>query len=599
MDLVAAKFTEIKKKYGSESLAGFACSRAPNEDCYMLQKLVRCAFGSNNVDNCARVCHSASVHGLAITLGSGAMTNTIKDITEEPEVILVVGSNPTEAHPVVGARIRRAARRGAKLIVVDPRDITLTKDAAIHLKIKPGTNVAFANGMMNIFINEGLIDEEFIKTRTEGFEELAEIVKDYTPEKVAEICHINAEDLKAAARMYAKAEKAPIIYCLGVTEHSTGTEGVMSMSNMAMMVGKLGRPGCGVNPLRGQNNVQGACDMGALPEKFPGYQNVEDPAVMEKFEKAWGIELNHKAGLKATEVLPAAIEGKIKGLYIFGEDPIVTDPDTHHVEKALTSLDFLVVQDLFMTETAAYADVVLPGVSYAEKEGTFSNTERRVQRVRKAVDLGTNARLDTDIFIDVMNRMGYPQPKLTSAEIMDEIASLTPSFAGISHARLDAGESLQWPCTGKDHPGTPIMHVGKFSRGLGYFYPAKYKPSVELPDEEYPTILITGRMLYHYNTRAMTGKSKGITQIVNESYIEMNDKDAEKIGVKHGDRVKVSSRRGELTTTARVGKKVSPGESFMTFHFPDGNANKLTNAVYDNIACIPEYKVCAVKIEKA
>ena len=599
LDLIAAKFTELKKKYGPESLAGFACSRAPNEDCYMLQKLVRCAFGSNNVDNCARVCHSASVHGLAITLGSGAMTNTIKDITEEPDVIMVVGSNPTEAHPVVGARIRRAARRGAKLIVVDPRDITLTKDAAIHLKIKPGTNVAFANGMMNIFINEGLIDEEFIKNRTEGFEELAEIVKDYTPEKVAEICHIDAEDLKAAARMYAKAEKAPIIYCLGVTEHSTGTEGVMSMSNMAMMVGKLGKPGCGVNPLRGQNNVQGACDMGALPEKFPGYQNVADEAVMAKFEKAWGIELNHNPGLKATEVLPAAIEGKIKGLYIFGEDPIVTDPDTHHVEKALTSLDFLVVQDLFMTETAQYADVILPGVSYAEKEGTFSNTERRVQRVRKAVDLGTNARLDTDIFIDVMNRMGYPQPQLTSAEIMDEIASLTPSFAGISHARLDAGESLQWPCTGPDHPGTPIMHVGKFSRGLGYFYPAKYKPSLELPDEEYPTILITGRMLYHYNTRAMTGKSKGITQIVNESYIEMNDKDAEKIGVKNGDRVKVSSRRGDLVTTARVGKKLSEGESFMTFHFPDGNANKLTNAVYDDIACIPEYKVCAVKIEKA
>ena len=401
LDLVASKFMELKKQYGSDSLAGFACSRSPNEDIYMVQKMVRCCFGTNNTDNCARVCHSASVAGLAMTLGSGAMTNPIEDITKNADLIMLVGSNPEEAHPVVGMQIRQAIKRGCKLIVVDPRDIGLAKKADIHLKLKPGTNVAFANGIMNVILSEGLQDDKFIAERTEGFEELKEIVKDYTPEKVAEICHIDADDLRKAAIMYAKADRAPIIYCLGVTEHSTGTEGVMSMSNMAMMVGKLGREGCGVNPLRGQNNVQGACDMGAQPNVYPGYQKVTDPAVREKFEKAWGVKLDPNIGTHATDVFPKAITGEIKGLYIYGEDPVVTDPDTTHIIKALKSLDFFVLQELFMTETAQYADVILPGVSYAEKEGTFTNTERRVQRVRKAVTVPGEMRLDTDIIIDL------------------------------------------------------------------------------------------------------------------------------------------------------------------------------------------------------
>lgn len=598
LDLVATKFLEIKRKYGSDALAGFACSRSTNEDIYMMQKLVRCAFGTNNVDNCARVCHSASVAGLAMTLGSGAMTNTIEDITKEPDVIMLVGSNPEEAHPVIGMQIRQAVQRGCKLIVVDPRDIDLAKKADVHLKLKPGTNVAFANGIMNVIIEEGLQNMDFINSRTEGYEEIREIVKNYTPEKVAKICNIDADDLRVAARMYAKADKAPIIYCLGVTEHSTGTEGVMSMSNMALLVGKLGKSGCGVNPLRGQNNVQGACDMGALPGDFPGYQKVTNPEVLDKFEKAWGTKLNPNPGTHATDIFPAAIKGDVKGLFIFGEDPIVTDPDTNHVIKALESLDFFVMSELFITETAQYADVILPGVSYAEKEGTFSNTERRVQRVRKAVELEGEMRLDTDIFIDLMNRMGYPQHYMTSAQIMDEIASLTPSFAGISHERLDKGESLQWPCTDKNHPGTPIMHVEKFSRGLGWFYPAEYIPSAELPDDEYPIILMTGRILYHYTTRAMTGKTEGLMEIAPSSFIEINIKDANDIGIKNGDRVKVSSRRGEIETTARVGDKVSKGETWMPFHFPDGNANWLTNAALDKYARIPEYKVCAIKVEK-
>ena len=608
LDLVASKFMEIKKKYGGDALAGFACSRSPNEDIYMVQKMVRCCFGTNNTDNCARVCHSASVAGLAMTLGSGAMTNPIEDITKNADVIMLVGSNPEEAHPVVGMQIRQAIARGCKLIVVDPRDIGLAKRADIHLKLKPGTNVAFANGIMHVIIEEGLQDEAFIAERTEGYEKLRDIVKDYTPEKVAEICHIDAEELRKAAIMYAKADRAPIIYCLGVTEHSTGTEGVMSMSNMAMLVGKLGREGCGVNPLRGQNNVQGACDMGAVPTDFPGYQKlringeVNEP-VFEKFEKAWGVKLNRNPGTHATDVFPKAVTGEIRGLYIYGEDPVVTDPDTNHIIKALKSLDFFVLQELFMTETAQYADVILPGASYAEKEGTFSNTERRVQRVRKAVESPGEARLDTDILIDLMNRMGYPQKQMTAAEIMDEIASLTPSFGGISHARLDSeevgGRGLQWPCPTKDHPGTRILHVGKFTRGLGWFYPAEYVPSAELPDEDYPIILMTGRILYHYTTRAMTGKTPELMEIAGKSFIEMNVFDADKLGIRDGDRVKVASRRGQLVTTARVGTKTSPGESWMPFHFPDGNANWLTNAALDKFARIPEYKVCAIRIEKA
>ena len=530
------------------------------------------------------------------------MTNTIRDITRESDVIMLVGSNPEHAHPVIGMQVRQAVQRGAKLIVVDPREIDLAKKADIHLKLKPGTNVAFANGMMHIFIEEGLVDQTFIDERTENFEAMKEMVKDYTPEKVAEICNIDADDLRAAARMYAKADKAPIMYCLGVTEHHTGTEGVMSMSNIAMMVGKIGRPGCGVNPIRGQNNVQGACDMGASPTDFPGYQKLEKPEVMEKFEKAWGTELNHKAGTKATDCFPKMISGEIKGLFIFGEDPVRTDPNTKHVIHALESVDFLVVDELFMTETAKYADVVLPGKSYAEKEGTFSNTERRVQRVRKAVDIRGDVKDDTWIFTEIMNRMGYPQPHMTSAEIMDEIASLTPSFAGISHARLDseevAGQGLQWPCTSKDHPGTPIMHVGKFSRGLGLFRPAAYTPSMELPDEEYPLIMMTGRILYHYNACAMTDKTEGINKMANHNFIEINTEDAEKLGIVNGETVQVTSRRGSITAEAVVSEKTNPGETWMPFHYVDG-ANWLTNDALDSISSTPEYKVCAVKVSKA
>ncbi|EOZ5797555.1 formate dehydrogenase subunit alpha [Enterococcus faecalis] len=596
LTLVSSKFNEIKAENGADALAGFSCSRATNEDNYVFQKMVRAAFGTNNVDNCARVCHSASVHGLAQTLGSGAMTNPIADITEDVDMILLVGSNPEEAHPVIGAQIRQAIQTGTQVVVVDPRKINLVKDSALHLQVQAGTNVAFANGMMHVILKEGLADRHFIEERTEGFSDLEKMVADYTPEKVSEICHIHPEDLIQAARMYAKAEKAPIIYCLGVTEHSTGTEGVMSMSNLAMLVGKVGKPGCGVNPLRGQNNVQGACDMGCMPYDFPGYQKVNNPEVIDKFEKAWHVPLNRNTGLTSTKVLPAATAGNVKGLYIFGEDPIVTDPDTGHVRQALESLDFLVVQELFMTETAAYADVVLPGISYAEKDGTFTNTERRVQRVRKAVEPRGQAREDYEIFCEVMTRMGYPCAYESAKEIMEEISALTPSFGGINYERLEK-ESLQWPCRSLTDPGTPIMHVGSFARGKGLFKAIPYKQAQELPDEEYPYLMSTGRMLYHYNTRAMTGRTEGINQIANHSYIEINAVDAQALGIQEGDKVEVHSRRGKIETYAAVGNRVFPQEVFMTFHFPDGNVNEITNAVFDDIATIPEYKVCAVAIK--
>ena len=602
LDLVASRFMQIRKEYGPESLAGFACSRSPNEDVYMVQKMVRTCFGSNNVDNCARVCHSSSVTGLAKSFGSGAMTNPIGDITKDVDMILLVGSNPEEAHPVVGMQIRHAVENGTKLVVVDPRVTGLAKKADIHLKLRPGTNVAFSLGMLNVIITEGLADEDFIAERTEGFEELRRTVMDYPPEKVAEICHIDADDLRAAARMYALADKAPIIYCLGVTEHTTGVEGVMSLANLAMSVGKMGRSGCGVNPLRGQNNVQGGCDMGAMPNKYPGYQDVTDPAVREKFEKAWGVPLSSEIGIHATEVFPAAIEGRIKGLYIYGEDPVVTDADTSHIIKALKSLDFLVIQELFMTETAQLADVILPGRSYLEKEGTFSNTERRQQRVRKAITVPGNMRLDTDIIIDLMNRMGYPQKQMTAAQIFDEMASLTPSFAGISHARLDSeevhGQGLVWPCPSPDHPGTPILHVGRFSRGLGLFSPAPYRESAELPDNDYPLMLTTGRILSHYTTRAMTGRTEGMMEIEGHSFIEINSADAAELGIRNGERVRVRSRRGVITSEARVSEKTGRGETWMPFHFPDGDCNWLTNAKLDPFSRIPEYKVCAVRLEK-
>ena len=535
-------------------------------------------------------------------LGSGAMTNSIDDIVDQADVIMLVGSNPEEAHPVIGMRIRQAVERGCRLIVVDPRDIGLAAQADIHLKLRPGTNVAFANGMVNLLIQLGLFDKDFVRERTEGFRIMQAQVEEFTPRFVAEECGVTVQDLVATAKMYGQAKRAAILYCLGVTEHTTGTDGVMALSNIAMVSGNLGVAGGGMNPLRGQNNVQGACDMGAGPDDLTGYQKVCDPAAREKFERAWGVELPSWPGTKATECFPAMLEGRIKGLFIFGEDPVRTDPDTHHVLKALEALEFLVVEDLFLTETAKLADVVLPGRSYAEKEGTFTNTERRIQRVRRAVEGPAGARLDTEVFTELMNRMGYEQPALTPAQLMDEIASLTPIYGGVSHARLDgeaAARGLQWPCPAPDHPGTPILHVSSFTNGVGAFSTPDYLRSAELPDEEYPLLLMTGRVLYQYNACAMTGRTTAANEVVGSSFIEINTHDAAMLGIADGDRVRVMSRRGQVEASARVSGKTNPGETWMPFHFQDGNANWLTHAALDRVSKAPEYKVCAIKVEKA
>ncbi len=595
-ELIARKLNETKSNFGADALAGFASARVTNEENYLFMKMVRAVFGTNNVDHCARLCHASTVAGLATTLGSGAMTNSIAEVLNS-DVIFVTGSNTTETHPVIGSKIRRAVANGAKLIVAEPRCIDLVKQADVFMQITPGTNVALYNGMMNVIIEEGLQDEAFIKQRCENYEELAKVIKEYTPERVAEICGINAEDIRVAARLYAKAKAASIFYSMGVTQHSTGTSGVMGTSNLALLCGQIGKESSGVNPLRGQNNVQGACDMGCLPGDFTGYQKVANPEAVAKFEKAWGVKLSTEPGHTVTEIIPMAGKGEIKFLYIMGENPMLSDPDQKHVRAGLEALDFLVVQDIFLTETAELADVVLPAASFAEKDGTFTNTERRVQRVRRAIPAPGQAKADWVILQEMMAKLGYAKSYANASEIMEEIASITPSYGGISYARLE-NESLQWPCPTTDHPGTKFLHKDKCARGLGLLKPWEFKPSAETPDSDYPLILSTGRILYHYHTKTMTGKVDGLNNLYPESFVEINPIAARKLSIVDGDKVRVSTRRGAVQATARVTEKLKENVIFMPFHFADGPANALTNPVLDPIAKIPEFKSCAARLEK-
>jgi formate dehydrogenase alpha subunit len=522
------------------------------------------------------------------------MTNSINEVLNS-DVIFVTGSNTTVGHPVIGTKIRQAKQNGARIIVAEPRKIDLVADADVFLQITPGTNVALYNGMMNVIIAEGLQNTEYIEARTEKYEELVAALAAYTPEKAAEICGISAEDIRTAARLYAKAGKAAIFYSMGVTQHSTGTEGVMTLSNLALLCGNIGIESGGINPLRGQNNVQGACDMGGLPGDLPGYQKVANPQVLEKFEKAWGVKLSDKPGLTLCEIVHKAGHGDIKVLYIMGENPMVSDPDLHHVEEALKNTEFLIVQDIFLTETAQLADVVLPAASFAEKDGTFSNTERRVQRVRKAIEPVGASKADWVILMELMNKLGYDKTYANPAEIFAEISSVTPSYGGINYDRLEQG-SIQWPCPNTEHPGTRYLHKDAIARGKGLFRPTEYKPSNELPDAEYPYLLTTGRVLYHYHTRTMTGKVDGLNKLSPESFIEMNPLTAGNLGLKDGDMVTVTSRRGEVTAKAVVTGKIKENVVFMPFHFAEGAANTLTNPALDPISKIPEYKVCAVNI---
>jgi len=540
------------------------------------------------------------VTGLVTAFGSGAMTNSLDDIANDAQVYFIIGSNTTENHPVLGMRIRQAVKqRGAKLIVCDPRSIPITEFATLHIRQKPGTDIALLNGIMHVLIAEGLYDKKFVEERTEGLEELKAKVMEYPPERASEICSITPEEIIEAAHLLAKNRPGALLYAMGITQHTTGHQNVLSCANLQMLLGNMGVPGGGVNPLRGQVNVQGACDMGALVNVYPGYQKVAGPAMREKFEKAWGVPLSDKVGITLVEMLNKAEKGEIKAMYIMGENPMVSDPDVNHVEKCLKSLDFLVLQDIFLTETAALADVVLPGPSFAEKDGTFTNTERRIQFVRQAIDPPGEARQDWWISGEIARRMGYDGLAYNSPrEIMDEINCLTPIYGGITWDRIGT-QGLQWPCSNAEHQGTPILHVGRFSRGLGHFSAVDWLPPTEEPDEQYPFIFTTGRVLYHFHTGSMSRRSEGLDAIYPEAMVELNPEDASRLGIADGQMVKVSSRRGEVTARAEVSGKVEPGVVFMAWHFAEAAANKLTIAALDPTAKIPEYKVCAVKVEAA
>jgi formate dehydrogenase alpha subunit len=536
------------------------------------------------------------VAGLAAAFGSGAMTNSIAEI-ENSKCIFIIGSNTSEAHPLIGSRILKARERGAKLIVADPRRIQLSFYADIFVRHQLGTDVALINGIMNVILKEGWYDRKFVEERTEGFKEFQKVVERYTPESVEKITGVQGKDIRKIADLYARSESSSIVYAMGITQHITGVDNVKSLANLAMLCGQIGRESTGVNPLRGQNNVQGACDMGGLPNVYPGYQPVSDGQITEKFEKAWGTKLSTRPGLTMTEMLKAVMAGEVKAMFILGENPMVSDADIQHVEKSLEALDFLVVQDIFMSETARLADVVLPGVSFAEKDGTFTNTERKVKRVRKAIEPIGMSRQDWEIICDLSTRMGYPMSYDHPSQIMEEVAQLTPSYGGIYYDRIEK-DGLHWPCPNRAHPGTAYLHKDRFNRGLGLFHAIEYLPPEELPDKEYPYMLTTGRIYVHYHTGTMTRRSPSLNKEVEEGFAEINPRQAKELGIIQGERIKVLSRRGEIEIKADLSERMERGMIFIPFHFVESAANRLTNPAFDPIAKIPEFKVCAVKIEK-
>jgi len=550
------------------------------------------------------------------------MSNSIDDVTEQSQVIFIIGSNTTEQHPVIGMRIRQAVKqRGAKLIVADPRRIEITKFAterygSLHLRHRPGTDTALLNGLMYIILENGWEDKDFIAERCENFDEFLETVRQYPPERASEITGVPVEQLQQAAEIMGTTKPMAVFWAMGITQHITGVRNVMALANLQMLLGNMGKPGGGVNPLRGQNNVQGACDMGGLPNVYPAYQPVISEDVVRKFETAWGAAAEPKVGMTVTEMIPGILEDKVHALYILAEDPIMSDPDTNHIRHCLKQANFVVLQEIFPTETSPYADVLLPGVTFAEKSGTFTNTERRVQMVRQALEPVGDVRQDWEIIAGVARRMlaggtrtvnegawsswEYNSP----ADIMAEINALTPSYAGITHERLERGETLQWPCPSTDHPGTPILHTKGFARGKGKFMPIDFVPPAERPDDDYPMILSTGRVLYHWHGGEMSRRSKGLLEIYDQALVEINPDDARKLGIltngsasAEAKRVRVTSRRGVIESQAWVTDRVPPGMVYANFHFPEASANELTLAELDPVSKIPSYKVCAVKVE--
>jgi len=593
LDLVASKLADYKE----DEVAVISSAKCTNEDNYIIQKLARAVLGTNNIDHCARLCHAPTVVGLVQSFGSGAMTNSINEI-RDAGCVLAIGSNTTEAHPVIGLEVKKAVDKGAKLIVANPREIDLVRFANLWLRHNPGTDVALLMGMMRVIVDEELLDSSFIEKRCENFDAFKESLKGFDLDVVERITGVAKNQVVEAARIYATNKPSTILYAMGITQHSHGTDNVIATANLAMLTGNIGKPSTGVNPLRGHNNVQGACDVGALPNVYPGYQTVSDPAIRGKFEAAWGCALPTEPGLTLTEIIDAAGKGKIKALYLIGENPALSEPEAKHAREALDRLEFFVAQEVFLSETARLAHVVLPAVTFAEKDGTFTNTERRVQRVRKAIEPIGNSKPDWWITCQIARRMGskgfdFEHP----SQIMDEINRLTPSYGGISYSRLEEG-GLQWPCPTLEHPGTPILHTEQFTRGKGRFIPLEYKPAMELPDGDYPLILTTERSLYHFHTGTLTRKVKGLNILREEELVEINPRDASALGIADGEVVKVVSRRGEVVAKARVTEVSPPGVISMSFHFAESPTNFLTNPALDPVAKIPEFKVCAVRVER-
>ena len=594
LELTANALQGLIHEYGSDCLGVLSSAKCTNEDNYVTQKFARAVLKTNNVDHCARLCHASTVTAALAAFGDGAMSNSISDF-EKTDVILVIGSNTTECHPVIGRRIKRAVQeKEAKLLVADPRAVELSDQAELFLNHLPGTDVALLNGLMNRIVELKLHNRRFIARRCENYKAFAESLADYTPEVTEATTGVPAEKIQRAARILGKAKRLVVAYGMGITQHVTGTDNVKAVANLLMLTGNMGRPGCGFAPLRGQNNVQGACDMGALPNVYPGYQRVDNPEVKAKFELAWGAILSDRPGLTLTEMIKAAHTGSLKGLYIVGENPMLSEADLNHAKEAMARLGFIAVQDIFLTETAALADVVFPSACFAEKEGSFTNTERRIQKVNRALNPPGQAREDWRILSDLAALLGRPFAFANSAEIMNEIASLTPIYGGISHDRLGP-RGLQWPCWNRRHKGSAMLHKGRFTRGRGRFHVVHDRPPAELPSAEYPLLLTTGRILEHWHTGSMTHRSRVLETLAPESRIEINPQDAAELGVTEGDTLSIKSRRGQVRSKARTSRRVSPGQTFMAFHWQDAPANSLTNPSVDPVANIPEYKVASVK----
>ncbi len=600
LDLAASKITAVKDKHGPSALGCFSSAKTSNEENYAMMRFARGVLNTNNVDHCARLCHSSTVAGLAATLGSGAMTNSMQE-SDKSDVILITGSNTTWCHPVFGGMIKKAVKQnGVKLVVVDPRETDLAKVADLHVRQRGGSDVVWLMGVQNIIVSEGWYDDEYVKANCEGWDEYKKALEFYTVQKVEELSGIKPDQIKEIAKIYATSGVGAIYYSMGITQHSHGVDNVKAIANLALITGNLGVEGGGVNPLRGQSNVQGACDMGALPNVFSGYQPVISEDVRAKFAKRWGIKLEDmdaEIGETVTTMVDKAGD-KIKGLYIMGENPMVADPDITHVEEQLDKLDFIIVQDIFLTETAQKADVVLPGNAFAESTGTYTNTERRVQSADAALTVPGDAKPDYWIISEIAKRLGHEDFPATPEAIFAELKELTPSYHGMTKQRLLDEEGLRWPCPSEDHPGTPILHIGKPVRGKGMLSPLEYCPPMEEPCKEYPLCLATGRMLEHFHTGTMSRRSVVLDGIVPNGSIEVHPADANEIGIKNGEMIRVSTRRGTVETTANVTSDVAAGTLYMAFHFVEAAANCLTNNALDPISKIPEYKVCAAKIEK-